>query len=441
MNTFLILLFFVAFFALAWRKIEYGIFVVVATLPLYVVRFSVFGLPSTLLEGMILVLFSVWLFQERNKLWEKRKILYEYRSFTAIVLLFFLVSCVAVIIAPHTYSALGLWRAYILEPMFFFLVFSDTIHTKKQIMRVLIASIVSGCSIALYGIFQRMTGFGIPQEWILERRITSIYPYPNAVGLYLAPIVMLSVSLLVWRINTHVRGIREQSILSLLSIIMGILFAGVIFAKTESALIALGVSGIFFGLFWSLRSRRVTIAFCIFIVFFITISPPLAKTLDEKIFLKDWSGLVRKSIWRETIPMIHNNWILGAGFSGYQEKMKSYHKDTFLEIYQYPHNIVLNFLSEMGIAGLVAFELLVGWYFCVLARILFILRKIPKGDEKDFMRALTFGCLFAMSTIIIHGLVDVPYFKNDLSVFFWVLMGLAIAVYTNTQRLSKNVHI
>jgi hypothetical protein len=31
----------------------------------------------------------------------------------------------------------------------------------------------------------------------------------------------------------------------------------------------------------------------------------------------------------------------------------------------------------------------------------------------------------AMVAIIIYGLVDVPYFKNDLSVLFWTILGLA----------------
>ena len=28
------------------------------------------------------------------------------------------------------------------------------------------------------------------------------------------------------------------------------------------------------------------------------------------------------------------------------------------------------------------------------------------------------------SVIIIHGIVDVPYFKNDLAIIFWVLLAI-----------------
>jgi len=31
-----------------------------------------------------------------------------------------------------------------------------------------------------------------------------------------------------------------------------------------------------------------------------------------------------------------------------------------------------------------------------------------------------------MICLLIHGFFDVPYFKNDLSVFFWLLIGLLV---------------
>ncbi len=37
------------------------------------------------------------------------------------------------------------------------------------------------------------------------------------------------------------------------------------------------------------------------------------------------------------------------------------------------------------------------------------------------------GVLLALVGIVIHGLVDVPYFKNDLSLEFWVLLGVSWA--------------
>lgn len=37
---------------------------------------------------------------------------------------------------------------------------------------------------------------------------------------------------------------------------------------------------------------------------------------------------------------------------------------------------------------------------------------------------LNIGLISAMIVIIVHGLVDVPYFKNDLAVMFWLFLAM-----------------
>ena len=38
---------------------------------------------------------------------------------------------------------------------------------------------------------------------------------------------------------------------------------------------------------------------------------------------------------------------------------------------------------------------------------------------------LQLGVFLALVGIVVHGLVDVPYFKNDLSLEFWVLLAIS----------------
>jgi len=40
------------------------------------------------------------------------------------------------------------------------------------------------------------------------------------------------------------------------------------------------------------------------------------------------------------------------------------------------------------------------------------------------------------TAIVVHGLVDVPYFKNDLSLEFWVLLALGYAATLNLPAPS-----
>jgi hypothetical protein len=47
------------------------------------------------------------------------------------------------------------------------------------------------------------------------------------------------------------------------------------------------------------------------------------------------------------------------------------------------------------------------------------------------------GIVLAMVAIVVHGLVDVPYFKNDLALEFWTFLGLAWAGTRQPQAESS----
>jgi O-antigen ligase len=85
----------------------------------------------------------------------------------------------------------------------------------------------------------------------------------------------------------------------------------------------------------------------------------------------------------------------------------------------YPHNIVLNMWTETGFLGLAAFLWLLAQAFRVSWR------GWTAGPVA--WRGIQLGIVLAMLAIVVHGLVDVPYFKNDLALEFWGFIGLAWA--------------
>jgi len=47
------------------------------------------------------------------------------------------------------------------------------------------------------------------------------------------------------------------------------------------------------------------------------------------------------------------------------------------------------------------------------------------------------GLLCSMVVIVVHGLVDVPYFKNDLAVMFWLMIAmLSIITIENKNKIG-----
>ncbi|MEK7189701.1 MAG: O-antigen ligase family protein, partial [Patescibacteria group bacterium] len=111
--------------------------------------------------------------------------------------------------------------------------------------------------------------------------------------------------------------------------------------------------------------------------------------------------------------MLKTNPILGAGLANYQTAVRPWHILRWAEIYLYPHNVFITFWSETGLFGLIAFLWLI---------ILFFKKTIANHTR------LSKILIASMIIILIHGIVDVPYFKNDLSVIFWTLLGLAALI-------------
>ena len=65
-------------------------------------------------------------------------------------------------------------------------------------------------------------------------------------------------------------------------------------------------------------ARKRTIIITILGILAVMVSSPLSSVVSKKLQLKDWSGKVRKSIWQESVSMLSDRWLLGAGLVGYQ---------------------------------------------------------------------------------------------------------------------------
>lgn len=395
----------------------YGLMAIAALLPSYLIRWQIFGLPMTMLEGMILVLTAVWLIKNKALISRlvplARKLLFERsrelrRDWFFAILVFVLAATIATIISPNTRAAFGIWKAYFVEPILLFSVLISTVKTKEDAQKILSGLAVGAFGVALFAVIQKFTGWHIPNPfWRDEatRRVTSFFGYPNAVALYLGPIMPLMVWLVV---ETNKKRPRLFRIFLAVTILLS--FLAIIFAKSTGALVALAAAAALIGLYLS-KTRKLTLVALMAAVLLWPLLPGREQIASE-LWLKNISGKIRVQMWAETIEMLKSRPLLGAGLAGYQEAVRPYHVFQWAEIYLYPHNLILNFWSETGFLGLLAFAMLIWLYFKEL-------RLAPRDG-------LTIALAASMLIILVHGLVDVPYFKNDLSVLFWILVGLAL---------------
>jgi putative inorganic carbon (hco3(-)) transporter len=434
MESLVIILFYILFGVLAWKNFKFSLYFVFLLLPTYRVQFEVFNLPFNLLSGIIWILVLVFflknirkvpnLFRDfKSNLKNKENI---FASFRWPIILIIISAYLATFFVKDSMGALGLFKSYFLEALFFFvlLVFSLKRKNFKNCIYSLQILVFLIFAVAL---FQKLSGnFIFNTTDVLEQgRITSLFGYPNANGLILLPIFFLS----------FINLLKDKKIwLKIFNILTLILSVIVIYwAKSESALVAIIVGLLLFTLFKVVKNKKFILIISLLILLVSLIFPFVIKapqiidepgtmnyTLKQKILLQDLSGQVRRQMWSETIEYLKDYPILGAGLGAYQEKIESYHQTEYIEIFLYPHHIWLNFWVSLGLFGLIGF-------LCL--SILFITKLIKDLSKENLILLIVF------LTIIIQGIVEVPYFKNDLAIIWWLVIS-GYLIYRKT--LIKN---
>lgn len=388
-------------------------FITILLSPLYIIRGSIVY-PTTILEILILTTFLVWIvvFFKDGLKWNLLKTKFNY-----LILFFLITALVAAFRNPELASGLGIFRAYFLEPILFFYTLTFTVK-KTGGKFIIYALILSGIWLAVLSILQKVTGsFTLAPYEIALGRVSAVYNSANALALFLGPISILSLVLIFS---------KSQKVKILGGLLFIIFFLVIIWTKSRGGLTAevLAIVTFFYILFsqkrnvfsktWFLVPIAIVIASSIFFqqVFVYYNQTPLSyrTTLEDSDTLK-----IRYFLWQGSINLIKDHPIFGAGLEGFKPLYQNNYKlhPTF-EAFQYPHNIFLTFWAEMGIFGLIAFILLLASIFNLL------ILKISKTKDPVILASLTAVFIYWL----IHGLVDVPYFKNDLSLEFWVFVVL-----------------
>ena len=203
----LIILFLIIFTLLTWKNVRWGLFLITALLPVYLIRFSLITMPTTLLEAMIWILFIIWLVKMKKwyglsfnpVIWlrnlKKKKSAYNPipKIIRLPIVLLLVATTVAMWSAPDLRAAGGIWKAYFIDPIMFLIVLVYTINTKEDLKNIIRLLGLTVLAIGIFALIQKLTGALIPNPfWAATetRRITTFFSYPNANALLVAPIII-----------------------------------------------------------------------------------------------------------------------------------------------------------------------------------------------------------------------------------------------------------
>jgi putative inorganic carbon (hco3(-)) transporter len=409
-------LFLYGFFS--WFKPGHALGLLIILLPTYQIKFYLGSIPFTFLEALILILFLICFLKQGKSLF---KIKDKLKDWWWPVFIWLVVATGAMFLSPNLRAGAGVWRAYFIEPILFLIVFLNLIQQRKDLKIVGVSLLITSLYLSLGAILQKFFNQGIlsteiwGQEQIL--RVTSVFNHPNFLGLFLGPLIVLGLGQIFFLLKNK----KKTTKISLAFLYFIICFLALVLARSEGAILGLLIALIFWGLISLPQKKKFLIA--IIIVFLVVFLVPLSRDyILEKALFKDLSGQFRINIWQGAIKLLKTSPLIGVGLDGYQKLISNYQAQSFKFQNQTfwafsqptPHNLFLALWLELGLLGLGVFVWLMIKFF---AQGLKNIKKEP---------VLIGSGLASLVVILIHGLVDTPYFKNDLAVLFWLIIGLNI---------------
>jgi len=371
-----------------------------------VVRWHYGFYPTTLLEHAIAATVLVYLVET----WRSGAPITLRSPFLWPAVLLIIAAGIDVVEAPSRVAALGLFRAYFIEPIAYAAVLIHVVTTPRRAFAVLGGLAVAGVVVGLPNAVVVLQALRAHAYDVTQTPPVVIYTTANALALFLGPLIAIAASLLLYVPDRMVR---------LLSAVF-LLIAGPAMLLTFSRGGFLAMAAVAVGLALSHRRRLWLLAGTAAVAAVLVLIPPIYTRVSVE--FQNVGGTTffgragRLALWSATLQMLSHFPVFGAGLSGFADRIGPYwnadHPERFID----PHNIVLNFWVETGVLGVIAMAWLLVMGF----------RWSWHGwrASQDLWRAISLGALLALVAVVVHGLVDVPYFKNDLSVEFWIVLAL-----------------
>jgi O-antigen ligase len=402
-------------------------------IPLYVIRFTVFGIPTNVLEvglGVVLIIFLIQfrdyknLFQISNY-WNPKTLI-----FGSLLIL----ASIGVFVSEELRASLGIWKAYFVLPILLLLILSQM--GSKYYVSLIRGIIGSGLVVAIITIAQVVV-LGLDGGF----RPTALYAlgldpavvqggFANYIAMYLVPIFVLSLS-------------RRNIPVELRWFVIAVLFTGIITTQSYAGIFAIiGVLGIWIltRISVSQKNRQNIITNPILKQYLLPIlgviiisligfgiwqfnTPKFQSLLDMN---NRNSITTRIQIWDTSISIIKDNPVLGIGLADFQRVYAETIPYKYFPPYEWlvpePHNLYFAFWLHLGLAGII-------WLIYVLRYTIIRLIQAIRSNHWE-----TYWLSLSLLSIFLYGILDTPFWKNDLALLFLVILYGVMGVKKKVAR-------
>ncbi|MHB8871078.1 MAG: O-antigen ligase family protein, partial [Candidatus Doudnabacteria bacterium] len=316
---------------------------------------------------------------------------------------FFVAGLISTFVSPDLHRAAGQFLVLFLMPLLIYFPSAFILANPINKIRFVKILFITTGLISAFGIIQYFTLIGLPTEWWGNtnepKRILSVFEYPNAFALYLAPLLTF--------LLPFVKQGALKNLVYKISFALGII--ALLLTLSRGGWIGFVAAAGVYIMFFATKKERIAAFTGFFIAALIVLATPNLRYRVILPFMGEKSTVSRFSLWNTANKMIKDSPILGKGLYGFKTNYDKFNSDPNLPSINYPHNIFLNFWVETGLLGLISFLGLT---------IYFITRAIKQKG------LLAISTILFLTAIYFHGFADAPYFKNDLALIFWIILSL-----------------
>jgi O-antigen ligase len=402
----------VVFAALTWRQRSLGLMVLFAALPAYLIRLEIGPLPTNLFEIMIYLAVAIWIVQDRAAVWHQIQSALMPIIWPVVLLGVGLI--IGIVVTPDLRLALGIAKGWFVDPLLLYLLVVSWVNWQR-VWQYILALTVSTLPISGLAIWQVVT-----QQFITpDGRASGWFVSANYLSMYLVPVTLLGLLVIVlgprWA-KWLVGGIGFANLVAVyfsfsyggwLGLLGGlVVLTGLRLIKQWRIWIWLGLIPIV--AVWSQWG-----------------SERFVRMLD---LAERSSASVRLQVWATGWEMFRLHPLTGIGLGQFRDQYLTYASRLFAPLWEaailHAHNLFLHFAINLGLIGLAGFIWL-GLRFYQILR-----------SREDWPAIILAASL---ASILVHGLVDTPYWKNDLSALFWIMMALAVIWQRSVIKTSTSL--
>lgn len=395
-------------------------------LPAYIFRFSLLRIPTNVFEivvGITALIFIIERFWGPSASLRTKPTRVGFGSIFVYILL--LVAFISIFVAADKTSALGIFKGWFLIPALLYFVIINSFDRQK-IKYLSIPLYFSLLLISVWAILQKLgvistlfyqvgdPGFA---DYLIRVRAFGPFESPNYLAMFLVPMIFLSLPILEFFKR------RTDQILILATFILP-LYA-LYSSHSLGGLLAFGFATISFlafrlakeGKIQTREEKRNLVTTIIGLVITATIFSIIFSSIGQETY----SRSVRVEIYRYTYELVKTHPVLGIGPGEFQNAVESISKSNAgfqlygLSYALHPHNVYLAFWLNLGLAGLLIFLFLIIYFFI----------RISRSHGSTFFASTLCA---AMIAILVHGIFDTTYFKNDLAAIFFLLLAASFII-------------